>query len=78
MARAVRSTFRRYYIILPDNIGHGGSSKPSDGCRMQFPKYGYADMVEAQHRMLAEGAGRHSPAADHGHVDGLHAQLHVG
>ena len=45
----------RYYIILPDNIGHGGSSKPSDGLRMHFPKYDYDDMVEAQRRMLSEG-----------------------
>ncbi|HKP24005.1 MAG TPA: alpha/beta fold hydrolase [Dongiaceae bacterium] len=48
---------RRYYIILPDNIGHGGSSKPSNGMRMQFPKYDYDDMVEAQRRMLTEGLG---------------------
>ncbi len=46
---------RRYWIILPDNIGHGRSSKPSDGLRMRFPKYDYDDMVEAQHRMLIEG-----------------------
>jgi homoserine O-acetyltransferase len=45
----------RYYIILPDSIGHGGSTKPSDGLRMKFPKYDYADMVEAQHRLLTEG-----------------------
>jgi homoserine O-acetyltransferase len=43
---------RRYWIILPDNIGHGKSSKPSDGLRMKFPKYDYDDMVDAQHRML--------------------------
>jgi homoserine O-acetyltransferase len=43
---------RRYWIILPDNIGHGHSSKPSDGLRMRFPKYDYADMVEAQRGML--------------------------
>ena len=47
----------RYWIILPDNIGHGKSSKPSDGMHMGFPKYDYDDMVEAQHRMLAEGLG---------------------
>jgi homoserine O-acetyltransferase len=46
-----------YFIILPDNIGHGGSSKPSNGMRMHFPKYDYADMIEAQHRMLTEGLG---------------------
>lgn len=44
----------RYYIILPDNIGHGKSSKPSDGLRMRFPNYDYADMIEAQRRMLVE------------------------
>jgi homoserine O-acetyltransferase len=48
---------RRYWIILPDNIGHGKSSKPSDGLRMRFPKYDYDDMVVAQHRMLTEGLG---------------------
>ena len=47
----------RYYIILPDNVGHGGSSKPSDGMRMRFPAYDYDDMVEAQRRMLVEGLG---------------------
>jgi homoserine O-acetyltransferase len=46
---------RKYWIILPDNIGHGKSSKPSDGLRMKFPKYDYSDMIEAQHRMLTEG-----------------------
>ena len=45
---------RRYWIILPDNIGHGKSSKPSDGMRLQFPKYDYDDMVEAQRLMLKE------------------------
>ncbi|HEY0413260.1 MAG TPA: alpha/beta fold hydrolase [Allosphingosinicella sp.] len=45
----------RYYVILPDGIGHGKSSKPSDGLRMRFPKYDYDDMVEAQRRMLVEG-----------------------
>ncbi len=46
---------RRYYVILPDGIGHGESSKPSDGLRAKFPHYGYGDMVEAQHRLLVEG-----------------------
>lgn len=49
----------KYYIILPDNIGHGGSSKPSDGMRMKFPNYDYDDMVSAQHRMLTEKLGVH-------------------
>lgn len=47
----------RYYIILPDNIGHGKSSKPSDGLRARFPKYGYRDMIRAQHLLLTEGLG---------------------
>ncbi len=46
-----------HYVILPDNIGHGKSSRPSDGMRMAFPKYDYADMVAAQRRMLTEGLG---------------------
>ncbi|OYX04616.1 MAG: hypothetical protein B7Z12_05915 [Caulobacter vibrioides] len=45
------------YVILPDNIGHGGSSKPSDGLRMAFPRYDYDDMVALQHRLLVEGLG---------------------
>ncbi|MEG3089093.1 alpha/beta fold hydrolase [Sphingomonas sp. PB4P5] len=48
---------RRYWIILPDGIGHGQSSKPSDGLRMKFPRYDYADMVEAQYRLLHDGLG---------------------
>lgn len=48
---------RKYWLILPDSVGHGKSSKPSDGLRMKFPKYDYDDMVEAQHRMLVEGLG---------------------
>jgi homoserine O-acetyltransferase/O-succinyltransferase len=47
----------RYFIILPDNVGHGKSSKPSDGLRMKFPRYGYADMVRLQHRLVTEGLG---------------------
>lgn len=45
----------RYYIILADGIGHGGSSKPSNGLRARFPHYGYRDMVEAQYRLVSEG-----------------------
>jgi homoserine O-acetyltransferase/O-succinyltransferase len=47
----------KYYIIIPDGIGHGKSSKPSDGLRTKFPKYDYDDMVEAQYRLLKEGLG---------------------
>jgi len=45
----------KYFIILPDGIGHGKSSKPSDGLHARFPKYTYDDMVRAQHLMLTEG-----------------------
>ncbi len=47
----------RYYIILPDAIGHGKSSKPSDGLRTKFPRYNYEDMVDAQYRLLNEHLG---------------------
>jgi homoserine O-acetyltransferase len=47
----------RYYIVIPDALGHGKSAKPSDGLKTRFPQYDYADMVEAQHRLLAEGFG---------------------
>ncbi|WP_243317234.1 alpha/beta fold hydrolase [Geothrix paludis] len=47
----------RYFIVLPDGIGHGKSSKPSDGLHARFPRYGYLDMVEAQRRLLAEALG---------------------
>jgi homoserine O-acetyltransferase/O-succinyltransferase len=43
------------YVILPDDIGHGRSSKPSDGLRARFPHYGYQDMVAAEYRMVTEG-----------------------
>jgi homoserine O-acetyltransferase len=46
-----------YFIILPDDIGHGRSSKPSDGLRARFPRYGYVDMVEAEYRLVTEGLG---------------------
>ncbi|MEM9314003.1 MAG: alpha/beta fold hydrolase, partial [Pseudomonadota bacterium] len=46
-----------YFIILPDAIGHGGSSKPSDGLRGEFPAYTYDDMVHAQHLLLTEHLG---------------------
>ncbi|HEY6947158.1 MAG TPA: alpha/beta fold hydrolase [Candidatus Acidoferrum sp.] len=47
----------RYYIILPDGIGHGKSSKPSDGLHAHFPQYDYDDMVAAHRRLLTEGLG---------------------
>ncbi len=45
----------RFFIVIPDNLGHGKSTKPSDGLRGRFPKYGYHDMVQAQYRFLTEG-----------------------
>src|SRR5437660_2381125 len=47
----------KFFIVLPDGIGHGKSSKPSDGMHAKFPHYGYLDMIEAQYRLLTEGLG---------------------
>jgi homoserine O-acetyltransferase len=47
----------KYFIILPDNIGHGESSKPSDGLHLKFPQYEYDDMVELQYRLLTQALG---------------------
>jgi homoserine O-acetyltransferase len=47
----------RYFIVLPDGIGHGKSSKPSDGMHAHFPQYDYDDMVAAQHLLLTDGLG---------------------
>lgn len=47
----------KYFIVIPDALGHGGSSKPSDGLKTRFPQYNYSDMVDAQYRLLSEGLG---------------------
>jgi homoserine O-acetyltransferase len=47
----------RYYVIIPDALGHGKSTKPSDGLKTKFPQYNYDDMVDAQYRLLSEGLG---------------------
>ena len=47
----------RYFVILPDAVGHGRSSKPGDGLRAAFPRYGYGDMVDLQHRLVTEVLG---------------------
>jgi homoserine O-acetyltransferase len=47
----------KWFIVLPDGIGRGGSSKPSDGLRIRFPHYGYTDLVEAEARLVTEGLG---------------------
>src|SRR5690349_21772318 len=66
----------KYYIIVPDGIGHGKSSKPSDGLKTKFPKYDYADMVDAQYRLLSEGLGlRHVRLIIGNSMGGMHAWL---
>jgi homoserine O-acetyltransferase/O-succinyltransferase len=48
---------RRYYLIVPDSVGHGQSSKPSDGLKAGFPNYGYGDIVDLQHKLVTETLG---------------------
>lgn len=67
---------REYFIILPDGIGHGKSSKPSDGLRMRFPKYGYGDMLRAQYRLLTECLGtNHLRLVMGASMGGMHSWL---
>jgi len=47
----------KYYVVIPDALGHGGSLKPSGGLKAKFPQYDVADMVDAQYRLLSEGLG---------------------
>jgi homoserine O-acetyltransferase len=66
----------KYYIVIPDALGHGASAKPSDGLKARFPRYDYADMVEAQHRLLSEGLGiRHVRLIIGNSMGGMHAWL---
>src|SRR5690348_2832947 len=66
----------KYYIVIPDGIGHGKSSKPSDGLKTRFPAYDYADMVEAQHRLLTEGLGiKHVRLVIGNPMGGMHSWL---
>ncbi|MBL8201730.1 MAG: alpha/beta fold hydrolase [Chromatiales bacterium] len=66
----------RHFIILPDGIGHGRSSKPSDGLKGRFPRYGYRDMVAAQHRLLTERLGvNHLRLVLGTSMGGMHAWL---
>ena len=66
----------KYYIILPDAIGHGKSSKPSDGMKTAFPKYDYDDMVEAQHRLVTEALGvKHLRLVIGNSMGGMHTWL---
>jgi homoserine O-acetyltransferase/O-succinyltransferase len=63
----------KYYLIIPDSIGHGKSSKPSDGLKAKFPQYNYDDMVEAQYRLLKEGLGiRHVRLVIGNSMGGMH------
>lgn len=66
----------KHFIILPDAIGAGKSSKPSDGLRAKFPKYNYDDMVEAQYRLVKEGLGiRHLRLVLGNSMGGMHTWL---
>src|SRR5213080_545705 len=66
----------KFFIILPDAIGHGKSSKPSDGMHAKFPRYGYLDMVEAQYRLLTEGLGvNHARLVMGTSMGGMHTWL---
>jgi homoserine O-acetyltransferase/O-succinyltransferase len=66
----------KYYLIIPDAIGLGGSSKPSDGLHDRFPHYGYKDMVTAEKRLVTEGLGiKHLKAVFGTSMGGMHAWL---
>src|SRR3989475_375 len=66
----------KFFIVLPDGIGHGKSSKPSDGLRTKFPRYGYRDMVDAQYRLLTDGLGvNHARLAMGTSMGGMHTWL---
>jgi homoserine O-acetyltransferase len=66
----------KYFIILPDAIGHGQSAKPSDGQRAKFPRYNYDDMVQAQYRLLTEGLGiKHLRLVIGNSMGGMHAWI---
>jgi homoserine O-acetyltransferase/O-succinyltransferase len=66
----------KYYLILPDSIGLGGSSKPSDGLRARFPRYGYNDMVEAQKQLVTQGLKvQHLKAVFGTSMGGMHCWL---
>jgi homoserine O-acetyltransferase/O-succinyltransferase len=66
----------KFFIVLPDGIGHGKSSKPSDGMHAKFPRYGYIDMVEAQYRLLTGGLGvNHARLVMGTSMGGMHTWL---
>ena len=66
----------KYFIIIPDSLGHGKSSKPSDGMKAAFPKYNYEDMVDAQYRLVKEGLGiRHLRLVIGNSMGGMHSWI---
>jgi homoserine O-acetyltransferase len=66
----------KYFIVIPDAIGHGKSSKPSDGLKTKFPQYDYSDMVETQQRLLTEGLGiKHVRLIIGNSMGGMHTWL---
>src|SRR2546421_10138360 len=66
----------KFFIVLPDGIGHGKSSKPSDVLHAKFPRYGYVDMVEAQYRLLTDGLGvNHARLVMGTSMGGMHSWL---
>jgi homoserine O-acetyltransferase/O-succinyltransferase len=66
----------KFFIVLPDAIGHGKSSKPSDNMHAKFPRYGYLDMVEAQYRLLTDGLGvNHARLVMGTSMGGMHTWL---
>jgi len=66
----------KYYIIIPDALGHGQSSKPSDGLKTAFPKYNYDDMVDAQYRLVREGLGvKHLRLVIGNSMGGMHSWI---
>src|SRR5436305_5608441 len=66
----------KYFIIIPDSVGHGASTKPSDALRAKFPRYNYDDIVEAQHRLLTEGLGiKHVRLIIGNSMGGMHAWI---
>lgn len=67
---------QKYFIVLPDALGHGKSSKPSDGLRARFPRYNYDDMVAAQHLLLTQGLGlRHVRLIIGNSMGGMHTWI---
>jgi homoserine O-acetyltransferase/O-succinyltransferase len=66
----------KFFVVLPDGIGHGKSSKPSDGMHANFPRYGYIDMVDAQYRLLTEKLGvNHARLVMGTSMGGMHTWL---